>query len=125
MGISKKKRCTFQHSGRNFLWWVENESFIRIISENRRFCVDYLFVDTPSEVGGLLAVRGNEFVGLEFEEEQPIVLNVPAFIANCFSHSMGAVVDAVLTWSLDPNHEIILYNVKKTNYLGIQPVLNA
>ena len=46
MGISKKKRCTFQHSGRDFTWWVENESFIRIISEDRRFYVDYLIVST-------------------------------------------------------------------------------
>ena len=122
MGISKKKRCTFQHSGRDFTWWVENESFVRIISEDRRFYVDYLIVDTPPDAGGLLAVLGDEFCGLESDHDRPIVLNVPKSIANCFAQSMGSVVDAILTWALDPKHEIIRYTITKRNYLGIEHV---
>ena len=122
MGISKKKRCTFQHSGREFTWWVENESFIRILSENNRFYVDYLILDSPSDAGGLLAVRGIEFPGLEPDTERPVVLDVPDSIGKCFAHSMGAVVDAILTWSLNKDHKIIRYTVTKPNYLGIEPV---
>ncbi len=122
MSISKKNRCTFPHSGRDFTWWVENESFIRIISQDRQFYVDYLILDTPSDAGGLLAVRGKEFHGLESDRDRPIVLDVPKSIAECFSHSMGSVVDAILTWSLDSNHEIIRYTVTQSNYLGIEPI---
>lgn len=122
MGISKKNRCTFQHSGREFTWWVENESFIRIISQDREFFVDYLILDTPSDAGGLLAVRGKEFYGLESDNDRPIVLDVPESIANCFAQSMGSVVDAILTWALDPSHVIIRYTVTKPNYLGIETV---
>lgn len=122
MGISKKNRCTFQHSGREFTWWVENESFIRIISQDRQFYVDYLILGMPSDAGGLLAVRGKEFPGLESDRDRPVVLDVPESIANCFANSMGSVVDAILTWSLDPNHEIIRYTITKPNYLGIDPV---
>lgn len=122
MGISKKKRCTFQHSGREFTWWVENDSFIRIISQNRQFYVDYLILDPPSDAGGLLAVRGNEFPGLE-NDSRPVVLDVPESIAECFSKSMGSVVDAILTWSLDVTHDLNRYTITKENYLGIKPVV--
>lgn len=121
MSISKKKRCTFQHSGRAFTWWVVNDSFSRIISQDRTFYVDYLIMDTPSDAGGLLAVRGTEFLGLEDDSRRPIVLDVPASIAKCFANSMGSVVDAVLTCSMNETHEIVRYTITRPNYLGIEP----
>ena len=124
MAINKKNRCTFQHSDREFTWWVENETVIRIISQDRQFYVDYLMSDTPTDVGGLLAVRGREFHGLE-GDPRPVVLDVPRSISDCFANSMGSVVDAVLTWSLDTSHEIIRYTITKPNDLGIDPIPQA
>ena len=121
MGVSKKGRSTFQHSGRSFTWWVDNVSVIRIVSENKKFIVDYLLADTPSDAGGLLAVHGVEFLGLENESRRPIVLDVPKSIGDCYSNSIGSAVDAILTWSLDPSHEIVRYKLSKPNDLGIDP----
>lgn len=75
----------------------------------------------PRDAGGLLAVRGVEFFGLEDDAQRSIVLDAPESIANCFKKSMGSFVDAILTWSLDANHEIIRYTITGPNYLGFDP----
>jgi hypothetical protein len=109
VAVRKKRRNKFQHSGRSFVWWVDNDTCIRIASDDKAFVVAYLIYDVPQDVGGLLAVHGHEFPGIELTEKRPVWLVVPRFVENALAKSMGAMVDAIISWSLDPQHELIRY----------------
>ena len=117
MAIRKKNRNSFQHSGRSFVWWIDNDTYLRIASENKTFVVAYLIFDTPEDVGGILVVHGSEFAGLEGDSKRPAFLETPRSIADMLQNSIGATVDAVLTWSLDPKHDIIRYNRNEPSFL--------
>lgn len=109
MAVRRKGRSVFQHSGREFVWWVDNDTYIRIASADKSLVVGYLLYDVPHGIGGLVAVHGPKFPGLERAEKRPVWLVVPQSIADEFQHSMGAFVNALITWCLDPEHEIERY----------------
>ncbi len=109
MGVRKKGRAKFEHSGRQFVWWVDNDTYIRIASEDKSFVVAYLLYSLPEDVGGLVAVKGKQFVGLSPSDQRPVWLIVPEDVSNYMHDSMGAFVNALLTWSFDPSHELEIY----------------
>lgn len=109
MGARRKGRAKFEHSGRKFVWWVDNDTFIRISSEDKSFVVAYLLYDVPTDVGGILAVHGREFPGLMESEPRPIWLIVPEEVSNALSNSMGALVNELITWCLEPTRDLQLY----------------
>ncbi|MFN3168557.1 MAG: hypothetical protein ACE37H_15970 [Phycisphaeraceae bacterium] len=119
MVVRKKGRSKFIHSGQEFVWWVDNDTFIRIASGDKALVVAYLIYDVPSDVGGILAVHGPKFPGIERTEKRPIWLVVPQEIMDAFQQSIGAVVNALISWCLDPEHEIIRYNRNVPAFLGI------
>jgi len=119
MGVRKKGRSKFTHSGQEFVWWVDNDTFIRIASADKSLVVAYLISETPNDVGGILAVHGPKFPGIDQTERRPIWLIVPQEIMDAFQQSMGAVVNALITWCLDPEHEVVRYNRNVPSFLGI------
>ena len=120
MGVRKKGRTTFSHSGRDFVWWVDkNDTYIRVASTDKAMVVAYLINDVPDDVGGVLCVHGPEFPGISKTERRPIWLVVPKSIYDAFQQSMGSVVNAILTWCLVPDHEIIRYTRNVPSFLGI------
>ena len=119
MGVRKKGRSKFTHSGQEFVWWVDNGTFIRVASSDKSLVVAYLIYDLPDDVGGILAVHGRRFPGIEPSEKRPAWLVVPKEIMDEFEHSMGAVVSALISWCLDPKHEIVRYNGNLPAFLDI------
>ena len=72
MGIRKKGRAKFDYHGRLFVWWIDNEIYLRIASDNKRFVVGHLLVGESS----LLAVHGPDFPGLE-HNQRPCWFTMP------------------------------------------------
>lgn len=119
MGVRKKGRTTLTHSGHEFVWWVDNDTYIRIASSDKSMVVAYLIYDVPEDVGGILCVNGPTFPGLSKTEQRPVWLVLPDSIRDAFQQSMGAVVNAILAWCLDPEHEIIRYERNLPTFLEI------
>ena len=65
MSVHKKGRSRFNHSGREFVWWVDNDTFVRVASADKSLVVAYLIYDVQNDVGGIVAVHGPEFPGIE------------------------------------------------------------
>ena len=61
MGARKKGRVKFDFNGRPFVWWIDNVTFLRIASDDKRFVVGNLLIDRLD----LLAVHGPEFPQLD------------------------------------------------------------
>jgi len=120
MGVRKKGRSKFTHSGQEFVWWVDNDTFTRIASADKSLVVAYLIYDVPRDVGGILAVHGPEFPGIDRNEKRPIWLVLPEEIMDAFQQSMGAVVNALITWCLDTEHDIVRYNRNVPSFLEIE-----
>ena len=57
MGVRKKGRVKFDFNGRQFVWWIDNDTFLRIASNDKKFVVGNLLIDRLD----LLAVHGPEF----------------------------------------------------------------
>ena len=93
MSIRRKGRARFDYHGRQFVWWVDNDTYLRIASADKQFVVAYLLFD-PDSVGPLLAVHGPEFPGVSNKDSRPVLLVPPKFSAD----SMGGHVADVLDW---------------------------
>ena len=61
MGIRKKGRVKFTFGDRLFVWWIDNDTYLRIASDDKRFVVGFFLFDRLN----LLAVHGPDFPGLE------------------------------------------------------------
>lgn len=119
MGVRKKGRTKFTHSGDDYVWWVDNDTYIRIASADKSLVVAYLIYDVSNDVGGILAVHGPSFPGIDRNEKRPIWLVVPHEIMADSERSMGAMVNAIITWCLDEEHEIVRYNRNVPASFGI------
>jgi hypothetical protein len=119
MSVRKKGRTRFNHSGREFVWWVDTDTFVRVASADKALVVAYLICDVPTDVGGIVAVHGPEFPGIEQTEKRPVWLVAPREIMDAFQQSMGAVVNALISWCLDPEHEIKRYDRNVPAFLEI------
>ena len=93
MSIRTKGRAKFDYCGRQFVWWVDNETHLRIASADKQFVVSYLLYD-PESVGPLLAVHGPEFPGVSSTGSRPVWFVPPKFSAT----SMGGHVVEILDW---------------------------
>lgn len=96
-----KRRAKFDFHGRPFVWWVDNDRWLRIASLDKRFVVAFPLgraVDGPT----ILVVHGQEFLGLR-SSTRPIYLVVPEPTGK----SMGAWVEQLLNWSFNPSHELV------------------
>ena len=71
--------------------------------------VAYLIYDVPADVGGILAVHGRSFPGLTSDDKRPYWIIVPDSVCNKMRDSIGAFVDALLTWCLDPTRQLLPY----------------
>jgi len=100
MPARTKRRAKFSFRNRPFVWWVDNDKYLRITSLDKKFVIALaLGASGPSA----LSVIGQEFPGIEPSEPRPIWLAIdwPS------GDSMGAYVDSLLRWSFDPTHELI------------------
>ncbi len=61
MGVRKKGRVKFMFGDRLFVWWIDNDTYLRIASDDKRFVAGNLLLDRLD----LLAVHGPDFPGLE------------------------------------------------------------
>ncbi len=93
MAIRTKRRAKFEFRGRQFVWWIDNDTFLRVASADKQFIVAYLLFD-PDSVGPLLAVHGAEFPSDLRSESCPVWLVPPKFSAD----SMGGHVADLLDW---------------------------
>jgi hypothetical protein len=101
MSIRVKGRAKFDYRGRQFVWWVDNDTYLRIASADKQFVVAYLLFD-PNFIGPLLAVHGPEFPGVSRKESRPSWFVPPKFSAT----SMGGHVAEILDWYFQTeNHE--------------------
>ena len=72
MGVRKKGRVKFTFGGRLFVWWIDNGTYLRIASDDKRFVAGNLLIDRFD----LLAVHGPEFPGLE-TSARPVWFSMP------------------------------------------------
>ena len=104
MATRKKGRNRFRFASREFSWWIDNDTFLRISSVDKRFIVAYLLFD-PDSVGPLLVVHGPEFPEIQADTERPIWLIPPEFTAN----NMGRNIADLLNWCFTTkNHQRFL-----------------
>ena len=45
MGVRKKGRVKFTFGGRLFVWWIDNDTYLRIASDDKRFIAGNLLID--------------------------------------------------------------------------------
>ena len=105
MPIRTRGRAKFDFRGRAFVWWIDNDKYLRIASLDKKFVIALLLgadIDAP----GVVEVTGQEFPGLDQSERRPVRLVVPWPEGK----SMGAWVDELLRWSFDPGHALIRFN---------------
>jgi hypothetical protein len=76
MGIRKKSRAKFTFDGHLFVWWIDNEIYLRVASDDKRFVVGYLLLGDSS----LLAVHGPDFPGLD-DNQRPAWFTIPPLAA--------------------------------------------
>lgn len=109
MGGRKKKRSRFEYGGAYYHWFFdENNWRIRIYSEDKKFVIAY-FIGDPWQEGAHLEVHGEIFPGLTKSEPRPVRLCIPIIVHEEWSKSLGALVNALLSWSLDPDHSLERY----------------
>lgn len=102
MAIRKKGRAQFNYNGRQFVWYVHREIYLRIASVDKQFSVTYeLIGNTP-----LMGVTGPEFIGLPNTVRRPALIVPPPFSAEMG----GRTVRQILDWCFDPNHVIAPYD---------------
>jgi len=95
MGIRKKGRAKFTFDGRLFVWWIDNEIYLRIASNDKRFVVAYLLLGETS----LLAVHGPEFPSLD-HRKRPAWFTIPQLPA---TPNIGRHVNHILRVCLKTN----------------------
>lgn len=101
MPARTKGRAKFDFHGRPFVWWIDGDYWLRIASLDKKFVVAFA-LGRAGDQPPILTVHGHEFPGLKRSATRPVYLIVPQP-----SGSMGAWVDHLLRWSLDPSHELI------------------
>jgi hypothetical protein len=102
MPARTKRRARFDFHGREFVWWIDGDHWLRIASLDKRFVVAVPLL-RDSDQSHLLAVHGQEFPGLTPADSRPVYLVVPQPSGS----SMGAWVDQILRWSFDTSHQLV------------------
>jgi hypothetical protein len=109
MGARKKRRSRFECLGRQYLWWFDDHWRVHISSEDKKFVVAFFAGDSRREPPfdrPLIEVHGEQFPGVEANEPRPVLLHVPSFVSDEWSKSLGALVNAVIRWSVRDNHKL-------------------
>ena len=99
MPARTKGRAKFDFRGRPFVWWVDNDKFLRIASIDKKFVIAYL-IGTDSDEP-VVEVIGPEFAGIERAEPRPLWFVAPALPTT----SVGGWVDRLLRWSFDTDQK--------------------
>jgi hypothetical protein len=102
MPARTKARAKFDFRGRPFVWWIENDKYLRIASLDKRFVIAYL-IGRAIEDPPVVKVIGPEFPGLE-SARRPLWFVVPEPTG-----VMGAWVDQLLRWSFNPQRPLISF----------------
>ena len=103
MPARTKGRAKFDFRGRPFLWWIDRDRYLRILSLDKKFIVAAPIWTIPGD-SSVIEVIGPEFPGLD-REARPIRLVGPDRAA---PNSLGEWVADVLRWAFDPTHQLIL-----------------
>lgn len=74
MAVRKRGCSRIEVDGRRFVWYVHDETDVRIVSEDKRFAVSYRWLGEPS-----LAVTGPEFPRIAPTDPRPVLTTPPAF----------------------------------------------
>jgi hypothetical protein len=100
--IRTKGRNRFNYNGRPFVWYVADETQLRIASMDKRFVVMFELIGKQP----LMSISRHEFPGIPPSHPLPIWIVSPHF-----SQTVGgALVREILDWCFNPDHEIILYD---------------
>ena len=93
MPARTKGRAKLDFHGRPFIWWVDDDRYLRIASLDKKFVISATLLDDR-----VVEVIGSEFPGLDPSEVRPVrfLVSLPA------SGSIGAMVEQLLQWSFDP-----------------------
>jgi len=97
MAIRKKGRAEFEFRGRDFVWYVGDERYLRVASEDKRFALAYRL-----DGDAVVKVTGPEFAGLPPSDARPVYLVPPEFEWS----NVGALVNAILDWSFDESRPL-------------------
>jgi hypothetical protein len=123
MAVRTKRLAKFEYHGRQFVWWVDSDIFLRIASADKQFVVAYVLVETES-IGPLLAVHGPEFLSVSRSERRPVWLAPPRFSAD----SMGRLVADALDWCFESqNHKRFVGTLPRhllPRDAGMSPAIN-
>lgn len=104
MSVRKKKVTRFECMGESFYWRFDNWH-LRIYSEDKTFVVAYYMGHSGSDH---LEVIGKRFPGVDRKLPRPVRLEIPAHVLEQ-GDSAGALVNALIRWCLDENHQLIQY----------------
>lgn len=63
MPARTRGRAKFDFNGRQFVWWIDGDYWLRIASADKRFVVAFALGRASDQVP-ILAVHGPEFLGL-------------------------------------------------------------
>jgi hypothetical protein len=105
MAIGKKNRRTIVYQGKNFLWWVDDESdglgnmlSVNVASEDKKFLIKHFCVQTnPNE--SYLSVIGQYFPGLERKTGNSVKLSCPNFADSFVNNAVTSkTVKDILDW---------------------------
>jgi hypothetical protein len=99
MAARTKGRAKFDFRGRPFVWWIDNDQFLRIVSLDKKFVIAYL-IGTDSDEP-VVEVNGPEFPGIERPEPRPLWFVAP----DLPRMPMGGWVDHLLRWSFDTDQK--------------------
>jgi hypothetical protein len=102
MPARTKGRAKFNFRGRQFVWWIDGDRWLRIASLDKKFVVAFA-LGRAADQPPILTVSGQEFPGLEGSRSRPRYVIVPEPSGN----SMGAWVDQLLRWSFDATRQVI------------------
>jgi len=103
MAARTKRRAKFDFRGRPFVWWIDGDKYLRIISLDKKFVIA-VPLGIESDYWPVVQVIGPEFPGIERRERRPIVVVGPPIETHV---SMGAWVDQLLHWAFEPGHELV------------------
>ncbi|MEP3481313.1 MAG: hypothetical protein ABJZ55_18880 [Fuerstiella sp.] len=107
MAARSKKRAKFRFNDRDFRWYIDADTWLRIYSAEKNFIVAYLLYHPDLTVNSAMYI---EIIGNEFpprtSEARPLGLVVPTSVANEIQNSMGALVNAILNWAFDSTTEV-------------------
>ncbi len=99
MGARKKGRCQITYAGRRYLWYVKDDWYLRIASEDKLFAVAYQW---PADARASMLVSGTQFPGILLMERRPVCILPPRFTHN----GLKTLVRKVIRWSLREDHEV-------------------